>query len=65
MPQATPPHRLDLPLLLGLLALLLFASPLTDWLARLQLAWYVPYGFWALVVLLAALVAGRNRRNEP
>jgi len=65
MSRPTPPPRLDLPLILGLFALFLFASPFTVWLARLQLPWFVPYAFWALVLFLAAWSAQRNGRNEP
>lgn len=57
----SPPPRHDLAVILGLFALLLFASPLTGWLARMELPWYTPYGFWGLVVALAALIAVRSR----
>ena len=61
MSGASPQPRHDLAVILGLFALLLFASPLTGWLARLELPWYAPYGVWAVVVLLAALIALRNK----
>ena len=59
----TPRH--DLAVILGLLTVLLFASPLTDWWAKMVLPWYAPYALWALVVLLGALLARRNRHDEP
>ena len=65
MPSPTPQPRHDLAVILGLFGLVLFASPLTGWLARLELPWYAPYGLWGVVVLLAALVALRSRQDEP
>ena len=65
MPASSPPPRHDLAVILGLFALLLFASPLTGWLARLELPWYVPYALWGMVVLLAALITLGIERDEP
>jgi hypothetical protein len=59
--QQTPRH--DLAVLLGLLILLLFASPLTGWLARLDLPWFSAYALWGVIVFLGALLARSNRRD--
>ena len=59
--QHAPRH--DLAVLLGLLTLLLFASPLTGWLVRLGLPWYSSYAMWGVIVFLGALLAQRNRRD--
>jgi len=58
------PQR-DLAIILGLLTLLLFASPLTAWWAGMTLPWYTPYALWGLLVLLGAWVVRRKRRDEP
>ncbi len=55
----------DISILLGLLVLLLFASPLTDWLGTRGLPWYLPYLMWLSVVLLAALAFRRKPEDEP
>lgn len=58
-------HSRDLAVLLGLLIILLFASPLADWWARAGLAWYAPYLIWAAVIILGAALARRRRPDEP
>ena len=63
MPRRQHAPRHDLAVILGLLTLVLFASPLAGWLARLDLPWYTPYALWGMVVLFGALLARRNRRD--
>jgi len=63
MSKRQPTSRHDLSVLLGLLTLGLFASPLTGWMARLDLPWYTPYALWAGIVLLGGLLAWRDRRD--
>lgn len=46
--------RPDLVILLLLLALFLFFSPLTAWWARAGLDWFVPFLLWALLIGLVA-----------
>lgn len=55
----------ELAVLLGLLLLLLFASPLVEWWARAPLPWYTAYLIWAAVIVLAGLLAWRSGRDEP
>ncbi|SEQ42324.1 hypothetical protein SAMN05421693_13027 [Ectothiorhodospira magna] len=45
----------DKTLLLFLLGLLLFASPLLEWWTRPGAPWYLPYLLWGLIIALAAL----------
>jgi hypothetical protein len=59
-----PPSR-ELATLIGLLLLLLFASPLAGWWARAPLPWYTAYLLWALVIVLAAALAWRRDGDEP
>ncbi|HEB97069.1 MAG TPA: UTP--glucose-1-phosphate uridylyltransferase [Sedimenticola thiotaurini] len=51
-------------LLLVLLALLLFASPLTFWWASGHHAWFLPYLLWLLLILAGAWLQVRHRRHE-
>jgi peptidoglycan/LPS O-acetylase OafA/YrhL len=46
--------RPDLVILLLLLALFLFFSPLAAWWARAELHWLVPFFLWALLIGLVA-----------
>jgi len=50
----------DSSVLIALLALLFFASPLMLWWARNDSPWYVPYLLWALVIALAAFLHSRH-----
>ena len=62
----TPPDRsryLDKVVLLGLLALFLFASPLVDWWSALDTPWRAPFLLWALVIGLGALLHLTHRRD--
>lgn len=55
---------LDKTVLLLLLGLLLFASPLLPWAARLGGPWYLPYVLWALLIGIIALAQGRRRHDD-
>ncbi|MGD2081334.1 MAG: hypothetical protein PVF91_00085 [Chromatiales bacterium] len=61
--MARPPatdRQLDVVLLLGLFALLLFASPMTEWWAAPGKPWYLPYLFWALIIGLGGWLQRRR-----
>ena len=60
-----PDPRLDGPVALAALALLLFASPLATLWSRLEAPWYLPYGLWLLVIVLAAWLQFRRSGHEP
>lgn len=59
--QTRPP--LDRVVLLVLLAILLFASPLFEWLLQQRPAWYTPFALWALLIL-AIYSASRGEHEE-
>jgi hypothetical protein len=46
-----------------LLALLLFASPLMEWLARADSSWYLPYLLWGVVIIIAFLYQRMHRHD--
>lgn len=50
---------LDTPILLLLLGLLLFASPLMTWWASLDRPWYLPYLLWGLLIVAGAILQRR------
>ncbi|MCG5499988.1 hypothetical protein [Ectothiorhodospira lacustris] len=54
----------DKTLLLFLLGVLLFASPLVAWWTRPGMPWYLPYLLWGLVIGLAWLVQWRRGRHD-
>lgn len=57
-----PGKYLDRVLLLFLLALLLFASPVLTWWSAPGRAWYLPYLLWTIVIALGWwLQRGRDR----
>jgi len=50
-PKANDPKPpLDRVVMLLLLAALLFASPLFDWLLHQRPAWYTPFVLWAILI---------------
>ncbi|MES9882819.1 MAG: hypothetical protein ABW185_18275 [Sedimenticola sp.] len=51
-------------LLLTLLALFLFASPLTLWWATEESPWLVPYLLWLLVIAIAAWLSCRHGHHD-
>ena len=55
-------HR-DSSVLIALLALVFFVSPLVTWWAEDGSAWYLPYLLWALVIALAGLIHSRHSRH--
>ena len=65
MPMGIQNPNRDLPLILALLMLLLFASPIKDWWTAAGLPWYLPYALWLLVIVLAAWSHWRSHRHEP
>ena len=63
----TPPDNdlRDASVLIGLLAILLFASPLVSWWARESSPWYLPYLLWLMVIGLGALIhSGVHSRRD-
>jgi hypothetical protein len=64
-PENDPP--IDSVLLLGLLVLLLFVSPLVFWWTDPESGWYLPYLLWLAVILAGAWVFARRdgSRDEP
>lgn len=54
----------DSSVLIALLGLLFFASPLVAWWAGDHRPWYVPYLLWALIIILAALIQSLRARND-
>lgn len=62
MSQAPPPlRRIDGPILLLLLGLLLFVSPLAGWWAQAPVPWYFPFLLWALLI---AAIFGYQRSRQ-
>lgn len=61
-----PEHgrSVDSAILLFLAALVLFVSPFTDWWARDDGPWYLPYVLWlGLIVLIAVVVLRRDSHD--
>jgi len=50
--------------LLTLLTLFLFASPFTIWMASDDNPWFLPYLFWALVILVGAWATTLTKRDD-
>lgn len=55
---------MDRVILLFGFAVLLFASPLTPWLAHENTPWYLPYVIWLGVIGLAAWLNWDRRRHD-
>ncbi|MFM1892745.1 MAG: hypothetical protein RLZ44_1822 [Pseudomonadota bacterium] len=53
----------DSSVLIALLGLLFFASPLVTWWAADGALWYVPYLLWALIIVLAGLIHALHARH--
>lgn len=63
MPAPKRQFRSELPVIMALLLLLLFTSPLADWWSGAGLHWSTPYGLWLIVILGAFLVARRDKTD--
>ena len=59
-----PDRQKEPSLLLGVLTLFLFASPLTYWWASGFNPWYFPYLLWLLIILLGLWLRIRPRRHD-
>lgn len=59
------PISKELAVILGVLLLMLFVTPVARWWANADLHWTVPYGLWLLVILGAALIHRRDDVDEP
>jgi hypothetical protein len=59
-----PGHPLDGTILLFLLALLVFLSPLTWWWASDRNPWYLPYVLWLALIGLMAWLQRRRGHHE-
>ncbi len=63
-PKSNDPRvPVDRLVMLVLLAALLFASPLFDWVLRERPSWYAPFVLWA--ILIAAIFALSRAINRP
>jgi hypothetical protein len=58
MPPGEPERRVDRIVLLLLLGLLAFVSPLRAWWASGYAPWFTPYALWALIIALVAWSQG-------
>ena len=58
-------HPRDRAVLVFLLALVLFVSPLIGWWSALDLPWWGMFVPWALVIGLAALTGSRRGASGP
>ncbi|MEJ2343892.1 MAG: hypothetical protein P8076_10385 [Gammaproteobacteria bacterium] len=56
-----PDKHLDRVILLFMLALLLFASPLVAWWSAPGRPWFLPYLLWLLVIVLGLWLQWRRR----
>jgi hypothetical protein len=57
-------RSVDSAILLFLAALVLFVSPFTDWWARDDSPWYLPYLLWlGLIGLIAAIALRRDSHD--
>ncbi|MCB1868319.1 MAG: UTP--glucose-1-phosphate uridylyltransferase [Gammaproteobacteria bacterium] len=59
-----PGRQYEQTILLLLFMLFLFASPFTSWWATGQYAWFLPYIFWLMVILIAAWLHFRFRNHD-
>lgn len=59
MPQKQP--NFDYHLITALVMLLIFATPFTDWWSQAKSAWYLPYLFWLMLILVTAWIHWRTR----
>ena len=50
-------------ILIALLGVLLFLSPLVIWVAHLSPAWWWPFAAWGLFILAIAALTRRERRD--
>lgn len=55
----------ELSVLLSVLLLLLFVSPIAGWWASYGLHWFTPYAIWLAVILGAALIDRGDDPDEP
>ena len=55
---------IDKTLLVFVLGIVLFVSPLVSWWPELPLPWYAPYVMWAVIIALAFLTQWSRRRHE-
>jgi len=63
-PRPEPDQKRENTLLLTLLALFLFASPLTDWWAADDAPWFLPYLLWLAIILIGAWLSHRYQRHD-
>ncbi len=65
MPPIHDPDKLrEQTLLLAMLMLFLFATPLTIWWATPAHPWFLPYLLWLLVIILGAVISYRFRGHD-
>ncbi|WP_200799801.1 hypothetical protein [Ectothiorhodosinus mongolicus] len=55
---------MDKTLLVFVLGIVLFVSPLVSWWPELPFPWYAPYVMWAMIIALAFLTQRSRRHHE-
>jgi len=59
------PISKEIAVILGVLLLLFFVSPVADWWADLGLSWTAPYALWLVVIVGALLIYRRDDADGP
>lgn len=59
------PISKELAVILGVLLLMLFVTPVANWWAVAEFHWTTPYALWLLVIVGAALIHRRDGDNGP
>ncbi len=52
------------PIILLIVLAFIFSPTLLSWILNPQGSWYRPYFIWAIVILIAYLISGRNKNHE-
>lgn len=65
MPSAPDNDYRDASVLVALVTLLFFASPLIEWWSREITLWYFPFLLWLLVIGMGLLIHAWRGRHGP
>ena len=63
LPPSNHPHKVERSLIVIVVVLILFLSPLTEFWADLGAPWYSPYLVWSLAIFISWLLQRYLRAN--